>query len=185
MTRFFSLAMFYKIAEDIKGNNFVEHSNTKKSRPDTENLFSVDKSFSNGLCSVCRRPTSKPNLHVANRTPESAYSPLGDPLHHVSINTQIAVDVVDEDDPQPSVSRCQSLDESMDQDTASTSSSRCEYPIPWLEALFLPEFPNRSLLGEQHFLIWDMKIVQIPVSDARRTWKRGFRSRFQSCDQAR
>ena len=32
-------------------------------------------------------------------------------------------------------------------------SSRSEYPIPWLEALFLPEFPNRSLLGEQHFLV--------------------------------
>ncbi|KJH51360.1 kinase domain protein [Dictyocaulus viviparus] len=30
---------------------------------------------------------------------------------------------------------------------------RKEFPIPWLEALFLPEFPSRSAIGEKNFII--------------------------------
>ncbi|ETN82449.1 hypothetical protein NECAME_17713 [Necator americanus] len=33
------------------------------------------------------------------------------------------------------------------------SLQRKEYPVPWLEALFLPEFPSRSPIKENSFLI--------------------------------
>ncbi|KAK6041225.1 hypothetical protein COOONC_21270, partial [Cooperia oncophora] len=34
-----------------------------------------------------------------------------------------------------------------------TNIHRKEFPIPWLEALFLPEFPSRSAITEENFLI--------------------------------
>ncbi|WKX98582.1 hypothetical protein Q1695_013902 [Nippostrongylus brasiliensis] len=62
--------------------------------------------------------------------------------------------------------RCQSLDGFQHpadhvHDVASSSESfqscsnihRKEYPIPWLEALFLPEFPSRSSITEKNFVI--------------------------------
>ncbi|XGW18464.1 hypothetical protein V3C99_002799 [Haemonchus contortus] len=61
--------------------------------------------------------------------------------------------------------RCRSLEglkqTSSANDAASLSGSlhsctnihRKEFPIPWLEALFLPEFPSRSAITEQNFLI--------------------------------
>ncbi|KAK5981707.1 hypothetical protein GCK32_008953 [Trichostrongylus colubriformis] len=61
--------------------------------------------------------------------------------------------------------RCRSLDLirqtsiGSDAGTASENLQSCtnihrkEFPVPWLEALFLPEFPSRSAITEQNFLI--------------------------------
>ncbi|VDL72976.1 unnamed protein product [Nippostrongylus brasiliensis] len=62
--------------------------------------------------------------------------------------------------------RCRSLDGFQHpadhvHDVASSSESfqscsnihRKEYPIPWLEALFLPEFPSRSSITEKNFVV--------------------------------
>ncbi|RCN38828.1 hypothetical protein ANCCAN_15263 [Ancylostoma caninum] len=61
--------------------------------------------------------------------------------------------------------RCRSLDEIQVEQGSSeeivpvssfescVSLQRKEFPVPWLEALFLPEFPSRSSITEHNFLI--------------------------------
>ncbi|KAK6740875.1 hypothetical protein RB195_008995 [Necator americanus] len=69
--------------------------------------------------------------------------------------------------------RCRSLDglqteNDSNKETASVDSfqscaslQRKEYPVPWLEALFLPEFPSRSPIKENSFLEYKKRTLNI------------------------